>query len=93
MHVSGVSAAVGTAASPPTVPAAERVQLVAAMRSINDNNIFGLNNELTFVVDRLTQQMVFRVIDRTTHDVVTQLPPENVLRLAADLKKTSPIKR
>ena len=89
MDISGISAADLTARSQPTTQAAERIQLVAAMRSINDDNIFGEDNELTFVVDRSTQQMVFRVIDRATHDVVMQLPPESVLQLAADLQGDS----
>jgi uncharacterized FlaG/YvyC family protein len=80
----GVTGATSTDFSPEQV--ATRAQFGAATRAINDSNIFGVNNELTFAIDRSTQHMVFKVVDRTTHDVVMQLPPESVLRLAADLQ-------
>jgi hypothetical protein len=92
MYISRITGAQVAAASPSSLsPAkvAERAPLVVAMRSINANNIFGLNNELTFVVDGATQRMAFRVIDRATHEVILQLPPENILRLAADLQNGS----
>lgn len=82
--IGGATGATSTDLSPEQV--ASRAQLAAATRTINDSNIFGLNNELTFAVDRLTQHMVFKVVDRSTHDVVMQLPPESVLLMAADLQ-------
>jgi len=68
---------------------AERAHFAAATRTINDSNIFGLSNELTFAIDRSTQHMVFKVVDRSTHDVVMQLPPESVLQLAASLQSVA----
>ena len=83
--IAGVTGATSTA--PSAEQAAQRAQFAAAARTINDSNIFGLSNELTFAVDRSTQHMVFKVVDRSTHDVVMQLPPESVLQLAADLQR------
>jgi len=68
-------------------PAAERQRMAQAIRAVNQANIFGENRELTFSLDRATQQMVIRVIDRDTRETVMQLPPEYVLRLAADQAK------
>jgi uncharacterized FlaG/YvyC family protein len=33
--------------------------------------------------------MVVKVVNRTTKDVISQIPPEYVLRLAEDLKQKS----
>lgn len=66
---------------------AERARIGVAIRAVNDANIFGANNELTFARDRMTQQTVIRVVDRDTHEVVAQLPPEYVLRLAEQVPR------
>ena len=72
---------------PGASPAAERLRMAQAIRAVNQANIFGENRELNFTVDRATQQIVIRVIDRDTRETVMQLPPEYVLRLAANLPK------
>ncbi len=66
----------------------ERVKLGQAVSSINDSNIFGLDRELTFSVDRITHTNVIRVIDRETHETIMQLPPDYVLRMAEALQKS-----
>jgi uncharacterized FlaG/YvyC family protein len=72
-------------ASPADV--AQRQQVVQALHTLNQGNIFGENRELTFTLDRISHKMVIRVIDRDTRETVAQLPPEYVLRLAATLQK------
>jgi uncharacterized FlaG/YvyC family protein len=64
----------------------ERQKVVSAMRTVNADNMFGASRELTFSVDRTTRRMIIHVIDRDTHETVMQLPPEYILRLAADLQ-------
>ena len=64
--------------------AAQRRQLLQAAQSVNDSGVLG-QNQLVFVLDRQTHRAVIRVEDRTTHQVVSQIPPEYVLRLAQDL--------
>ncbi len=59
-----------------------------AAKSVNASGILG-QNQLVFVMDRQTHRPVFRVVDRSTQQVVTQIPPEYVLRLAQDLGATS----
>jgi uncharacterized FlaG/YvyC family protein len=71
----------------PAVPPEEvsqRRELVQATRSINSSGVFG-QNQLVFMMDRVTHRPIIRVEDRDTHEVVLQLPPEYVLRLAQDL--------
>jgi uncharacterized FlaG/YvyC family protein len=75
----------------PAVPAeevAQRRELVQAAKSINASGVLG-QNQLVFMVDRATHRAIIRVEDRDTHEVVLQLPPEYVLRLAQDLSAGS----
>jgi len=65
----------------------ERQQLVQAVKAVNDSNAMGDRNELTFVLDRASHRTLVRVIDRQTKEVVMQIPPEYVLRLAEQLKQ------
>jgi flagellar protein FlaG len=48
--------------------------------------LFGQNSELTFVLDRETHRALVRLIDRKTNEVIRQIPPEYLLRMAQDLK-------
>ena len=65
--------------------AAQRRELISAAKSINASGLFG-QNQLVFMVDPQTKRPVIRVEDRETHEVLMQLPPEYVLRLAKDLR-------
>ena len=64
--------------------AAQRRQLLQAAQSVNQSGVLG-QNQLVFLLDRQTHQAVIRVVDRTTQQVVSQIPPEYVLRLAQNL--------
>jgi len=68
----------------PRAEAAQRRQLIQAARSINTSGMFG-HNQLVFVVDPQTHRPIIKVEDRETHEVLLQLPPEYVLRLAQEL--------
>jgi flagellar protein FlaG len=82
------------ASSPPAAPrvsveeAAQRRQLLQAANSVNESGVLG-QNQLEFVLDRQTHRAVIRMVDRTTHQVVSQIPPEYVLRLAQSLGSSS----
>ena len=75
-----------TVASVSPAQARERAQLGQAVSAINNSNIFGLDRELTFSVDRATHQSVIRVIDRETHETIMQIPADYVLRMAEALQ-------
>jgi len=64
---------------------AEQQLLVRAVESVNDAKLFGQSNELTFTFDRHTKRPVMRIVNKETQEVVRQLPPEYVLRLAEEL--------
>ena len=69
--------------------AAQRSQLIQAVKTVNESNALGENQELTFVVDRTTHRTLTRIIDRDTQEVVMQIPSEYILRLAEQLKPSS----
>lgn len=91
MDISSLQPAGGsslTSAPVSSEEAAERRQLVQAAKSVNDSGVLG-NHELVFMLDRQTHRAVIRVVDRATQQVVSQIPPDYVLRLAQELGATS----
>lgn len=93
MNITSVQLA---ASSPPASPqvsaqeAGQRRQLLQAARSVNESGVLG-QNQLEFLLDRQTHRAVIRVVDRTTQQVVSQIPPEYVLRLAQDLGSSAEV--
>jgi uncharacterized FlaG/YvyC family protein len=79
---------VASAAAPaPTTPvdqAAENRDVIQAVKALNGAEMFGHDNILMFQKDQQTHRMVIRVVNQKTQEVVSQIPPEYVLRLAAD---------
>jgi uncharacterized FlaG/YvyC family protein len=87
MDVSAVTSA--DVASPQTsgvspAVAAQRRQLVQAGRAVNESGLLG-SNQIVFSVDSQTHRPIIRIEDPVTHEVVLQIPPEYLLRLAQDL--------
>ena len=74
----------------PVPDVASRRELVAATRTVNASDILGAN-QLVFMVDPQTRRPVIRVQNRDTHEVVLQLPPDYVLRLAEELRARTQI--
>jgi uncharacterized FlaG/YvyC family protein len=72
----------------PAEKAAENREVVQAVKALNRTEMFGDENDLVFQKDPSTQRMIVKVVNRKTKDVVSQVPPEYVLRLAGDLKNT-----
>lgn len=70
--------------------AAQRRQLLQAAQSVNQSGILG-QNQLVFALDRQTHRPVIRVVDSTTNQVITQIPPEYVLQLAQDLGSSAKV--
>jgi uncharacterized FlaG/YvyC family protein len=59
--------------------------LVAAVAALNEAEMLGDNNELTFSMDSQTRQPVILIVDKTTKEVLRQVPPDSVLQAAANL--------
>lgn len=66
---------------------AEHREIVQAVRALNKAELFGQNNELTFVIDRQTKRPLVRIVNRRTNELVRQIPPEYALRLAEDFRR------
>jgi len=76
-------------AAPVTDPAtaAGNREIIQAVKAVNKSELLGQENELLFQMDQRTQRLLIRVVNRQTGDVVSQVPPEYVLRLAEDLRQ------
>jgi flagellar protein FlaG len=61
-------------------------ELDTAVESINDF-ISTVANNLEFSVDRDTEQVVVKVVDKETHEVVKQFPSEEALAISKALDK------
>ena len=72
--------------APAPVPQVDRSadsrEVIQAVKALNGTQMFGEDNELLFQRDRQTQRMVVRVVNKNTQEVISQIPPEYVLRLA-----------
>ena len=88
MDITSIKPSAYALPQPPSVSAAEasqRRELIQATKVINASGVLG-QNELVFVLDRAIHRAVIQVVDRETHEVVLQLPPDYVLRMAEDLR-------
>ncbi|MFY9726532.1 MAG: flagellar protein FlaG [Bryobacteraceae bacterium] len=75
-----------TAVNVPPDIASQNRELVQAVKALNGSEMFGQDEELDFEIDSATKRLVVRVLNRNTKEVVTQVPPEYVLRMAQNLK-------
>lgn len=92
MDISSINNYPGTVTAPTEAPSAgplaqDQRDLIHAVRAINATDLFGQDNELTFILDRASRRAVVRIVNRDTHEVVQQIPAEYVLRLAEELKR------
>lgn len=70
----------------PAAQAAENREIVKAVQAVNGTEMFGDESQLVFQRDPESHRMVVRLVNRKTGEVIAQIPPEYVLRLAEDLK-------
>ncbi len=91
MEISSTSAIGSTVHAPAEsaapVPQQQRA-LVHAIRAVNAAELFGHDNELTFIMDRETRRAVVRIVNRDTCEVIQQIPAEYVLRMAEEISGT-----
>ena len=80
--ISNVSPAVPT--PEPRQPAQDQKALIQAVRAVNAAELFGQENELTFIIDRALKIAVVRIVNKKTGEVVQQIPNQQVLRMAEE---------
>ena len=66
----------------------EEREIIQAVKAVNRIQLFGDQNELTFVLDPESHKPLLRIVDRETNEVVRQIPADYVLQLAREMKKT-----
>ena len=88
--INPLAANLGAYAEPaaPRLPVQDQRPLIQAVRAVNAAELFGQNNELTFIMDRASRRAVVRIVNRETHEVVDQIPAEYVLRMAEELNRS-----
>lgn len=93
MDVSGVPPGMqpqaATASVAPVQQPPEYREVIQSVKALNAAEMFGQENELAFHMDRQAHRMVIQVVNRQTQEVVSQVPPEYILRLAEDLRTPS----
>jgi len=91
MDITAINNSAASVHSPaPAVPAdkaAEKREVIQAVKTVNGTEMFGAENELLFAKDPETNRLVVRVVNRKTREVLSQVPEEYVLRLAEDIKR------
>jgi len=79
--ISNLAAAVAQPAELRHLPQ-EQKTLVQAVKAVNAAQLFGQENELTFIIDRVAQIAVVRIVNKKTGALVQQIPNAQVLKLA-----------
>jgi flagellar protein FlaG len=74
------------AASVPSEIVSQNREVIQAVKAVNQSAMFGQDEELDFQMDSATKRLIVRVIDPKTKEVISQVPPEYVLRMAQNLK-------
>jgi uncharacterized FlaG/YvyC family protein len=65
-------------------PAEDRKALLSAVKTVNAAQLFGQENETTFIIDRAARIAVVRVVNKKTGEVVQQIPTEQLLKMAEE---------
>jgi len=65
----------------------QQAELIHAVEAMNQTELFGQSNELTYSFDRESRKLILQLVNRETKEVVRQIPPEYLLRLAEDAKR------
>jgi flagellar protein FlaG len=89
MDISSMNSSAPAPAQPvsvePADKAAQNRDVVQAVKAVNAAEMFG-DNELEFQRDPQSHRMLIRVVNRKTKEVISQIPPDYVLRLAENMK-------
>ncbi|HVW10512.1 MAG TPA: flagellar protein FlaG [Bryobacteraceae bacterium] len=65
--------------------------IAAAVRTINESGIVGPDRQVTFSTDSASRELVIRVVDKQSRDVLVQWPSDYALNLAAQVRKENRI--
>jgi flagellar protein FlaG len=80
------SAAAQPEPAPERPESPDRLQFTKAIAELNER-LYGFNTALQFSVDDQYGEMVLKVIDKESKEVIRQIPPEQALALAKALRE------
>jgi uncharacterized FlaG/YvyC family protein len=63
-------------------PSQQQRSVIRAVTTVNTAEVFGPDNEVTYQMDRKAHQIVVRVVNRKSGQVINQIPQEYLLRMA-----------
>lgn len=86
--INSVQPLAATAPVAPVQPTTAQREVIQAVKALNATEMFGQENELLFQMDRPARRVVVQVVNRQTKEVISQVPPEYILRLAEDLRNS-----
>ena len=66
--------------------AVTKAELDTAVENANDTGQL-LKRKLNFSIDNATERVVVKIVDEETGEIVRQIPPQEMLRIAAHLKQ------
>jgi flagellar protein FlaG len=93
MSISPVGGATAVALAPAQTPPRplnqDQQAVIHAVKAVNAAALFGQDNEVTFVLDRASHHPVVRIVDKSTREVVAQIPSQAVLQLAAGIQDSN----
>jgi flagellar protein FlaG len=81
------AAAGASGGSTPPRSANQSRELARAVKTLKDNAYFGQNNEIVFSFERDTRQLIVRIIDLSTNDVLRQIPAQYAIDLAKEIDR------
>ena len=74
----------GTQTAVSRQPIQDQKALIQAVKTVNAAELFGQENETTFIIDRAARIAVVRVVNKKTGEVVQQIPTEQLLKMAEE---------
>jgi uncharacterized FlaG/YvyC family protein len=89
MNISSISSfsshlSTATQSAEPKPPTQDQKALLQAVKTVNAAELFGQENELTFIIDRAANIAVVRIVNRKTGALVQQIPNQQVLKMAEE---------
>jgi uncharacterized FlaG/YvyC family protein len=60
--------------------------VISAVHEVNKSEFLGEGRQLSFTRDPDTRRPVIQIVDRSTGEVLDQIPPETILQMAQQLK-------
>jgi flagellar protein FlaG len=73
--------------SEPSQRIPERIEIIQAVKAVNKTEMFGQENEVRYVLDQDSRKVLVRIVNKTTDEVVRQIPAEYLLKIASELKQ------